>query len=325
MLYIVSESKDRTGVILGRQTGSGYLIMKSKHTKDRYISDILKMVISLLVGYAIFFLVINFSSAAYQICKEPWIHGRLLAMVMQLSSLIFCLYLYTQYVLKSSFSDLYIRRGKRENIWYLIALIVPAGICSFYLIFVPGSLKIGDYRLDEMIAMLISGILLSGVTTAITEELIFRGLMLKSVETLLGKRIAILISSLLFAVYHLVNIDVSDSRKVMLVLTGTMLAGLALGLVTIHMESIWPSVMIHAMYNILGGDSALINISNDQLFPALFSYTLKTDRWMLAGIPGTDDMETALPAMVGFAIIIFLAQYRILKEKEEHERNNIDY
>ena len=294
-------------------------------TQDRNISDIVKMLISLLAGYAIFLLINGFSSVAYQMCKDPWIHGRLLAVIMQLTSLIFCLFLYTRYVLRSSFSDFYIKRGKGEKTWYFAALFVPAGICFFYLIFVPGSLRIGDYQVGEVIALLISAILLLGFTTAITEEMLFRGLMLKSVETVFGKRIAVILSSLLFAVNHLWNIDVLDLRKVLLVLTGTMLAGLALGLVTIQTGSIWSSVMIHAIYNILGGDSSLIGISHEQFFPAIFSYTLETDRWILAGIPGTDDMETALPAMVGFAIIIILAQYKLLKEKEIHEGKDTDH
>lgn len=300
-------------------------MMEFRKIEDRHASGIVKMIISLLAGYAIFFLVINFSSAAYQICKDPWIHGRLLAILMQLASLIFCLYLYTRYVLKCTFSDLYITRGKREKFWYLTAIIVPVGICLFYLFFVPGSLQTGDYEIAEAIAMLMSAILLLGVTTAITEEMIFRGLMLKSVEMVFGRRVAVIVSSALFTVHHLLNIDVTDFRKVLLVLAGTMLAGLALALVTIHTGSIWPSVMLHVIYNILGGDSALISISNEQVFPALFLYTLKTDRWILAGIPGTDDMETALPAMVGFAIIILMAQYRIRKEKGKHEGKDIDY
>ena len=299
--------------------------MEFRQAGERHVSDIVKMMISLLAGYAIFFLVINFSSAAYQICKDPWIHGRLLVVIMQLSSLIFCLYLYARYVLKCTLSVLYIKHGKREKTWYLTAIIVPMGICVFYLTFVPGSLHTGDYRIAEVISMLISAVLLLGFTTAITEEMIFRGLMLKSVEMVFGRRVAVIVSSALFTVHHLLNIDVTDFRKVLLVLTGTMLAGLALALVTIHTGSIWPPVMIHAFYNILGGDSALISISNGQLFPAILSYTLETDRWMLTGIPGTDDMETALPAMVGFSIIIIIAQHRILKGKRQHEGKDTDY
>ncbi len=71
------------------------------------------------------------------------------------------------------------------------------------------------------------------------EELVFRGVLARSLVKPLGRVLAIAISAVLFSVYHL-----SLAQAV-----PTLVIGLALALVAIESGSIWPGLVLHALNN----------------------------------------------------------------------------
>ncbi len=276
-------------------------------------------VINLVVGFAIIILAYNFSSVAYRICDDMTINGRLMTFFLQTGTAILCLYLYTKYVMKCSLCDIYMKKPILEKFWLLVAILMPVAVAAVYIFFVPGEFGHEVLTQREVAGLLISSILLYGLMSGITEEMIFRGLILRSVDRLLGRKAAVMVSAVLFAAYHFFSIGVESFGEAVLLLISITLPGVALALVTYETGSIWSAVAIHAFYNILSGGSALFHVAPEQYFSAIFTYTIRSDHWLVVGIPGADCIDTALPAMLGFAGVIGIAFWRLFRTKENEK------
>ena len=82
-------------------------------------------------------------------------------------------------------------------------------------------------------------ILVMAVSPAICEEAVFRGMLLSSFRGRTGALIAVLVTALLFGLFHM-----SLYR-----LLGTMTLGLIMGYAVWRSGSIWPAVLLHALNN----------------------------------------------------------------------------
>lgn len=76
----------------------------------------------------------------------------------------------------------------------------------------------------------------------------------------------------------------------------------------------------NCVYNILSGDLDIFHIAFgdptdiSNINPHIWTYTpIEEARW-IRGISGSCDVETGLPAMIGFLLVIFFA-YKSLKKK----------
>lgn len=96
--------------------------------------------------------------------------------------------------------------------------------------------------------------------------------------------------------------------------------GWALSLVTIQSRSIWSAVVIHGMYNILSGESQILHIDMEQNFPSIWTYTVNTENPLLTGINGAVGFTAALPAVVGFIVIIIMVKYYEKRKRKQQKR-----
>lgn len=87
------------------------------------------------------------------------------------------------------------------------------------------------------------------------------------------------------------------------------IAGIALALVTEQTGSIWSSVIIHCLYNILSGESQIFHIDVAQNFPAIWMYTVNSKNMLLTGINGSVGFTASIPTMAGFTGIILMVIY----------------
>ena len=133
-------------------------------------------------------------------------------------------------------------------------------------------------QLKDLINVLTLSVLSLGILPAVTEEMVFRGMILSTLQSAFGKKAAVFISSILFALYHLEYIDSSDWKKVVLLIVSVGIIGYALSLVTLQSGSIWSAVVIHGMYNVLSGESQILHIDMEQNFSAIWTYTVNTEK-----------------------------------------------
>lgn len=94
------------------------------------------------------------------------------------------------------------------------------------------------YRNEEL--GLTFAVLQIGPLTAVAEELLFRGVILSGLLATFPERTAIIVSALMFATLHLSPLNFIH----------TSVMGVIYALLTVRTGSLWPSISLHAMWNI---------------------------------------------------------------------------
>ena len=229
----------------------------------------IKCTFHIAIAFILIQLTYEFSIAfAYGICeKNPYV--RILYVTFAILSLLTMIYLYTKYIIRIQMQDLFLGMPLPKKKWCITAVLMPVLICLFYIFFTKGTFEKGNLTYKEIIDVVTISILSSGIKAAVTEEIVFRGMILRLLQNTFGKKCAVFVSSFLFAVYHFDGIDTSDIKKVIMMIISVEIAGIALALVTEQTGSIWSSVMIHCLYNILSGESQIFHIDVAQNFPAI--------------------------------------------------------
>jgi membrane protease YdiL (CAAX protease family) len=88
----------------------------------------------------------------------------------------------------------------------------------------------------------------------ITEEILFRGLILGALEIAYGPVCAVVISSLFFSLWHLKNIFwLTDYQLIHQMLYTGLLFGPVTAILALKTRTIWPGVVLHYLNNILAG------------------------------------------------------------------------
>ena len=89
-------------------------------------------------------------------------------------------------------------------------------------------------------------------TAPIYEELLFRGFILGYLLCRLAPGQAVVLSSLLFGVWHLKNLAFIGAPEVLLQVAVTgLLVGPILAVIALKMRSIWPALMVHFVWNLV--------------------------------------------------------------------------
>ena len=96
-----------------------------------------------------------------------------------------------------------------------------------------------------MTTKLLYGIVFGAVSPAILEELIFRGIILKNMESFFGTWNSLFISAILFGLIHLINANSTLFVSLNIGLTG----GMTMGLIFVITKRIWIGVGGHFIWN----------------------------------------------------------------------------
>ncbi len=112
-------------------------------------------------------------------------------------------------------------------------------------------------------------VLLLMIFVAVAEELVFRGYILGNLMQSMNKELALFISALLFAVFHLLNPSFNTIGFI-----NIFIAGLLLGINFIFTRNLWFSVFLHFAWNFLQGPVLGFTVSGIEL-PSLLAQILK--------------------------------------------------
>lgn len=144
------------------------------------------------------------------------------------------------------------------------------------------------------VGLIISAALLSGATinagevlyesiygtllTALTEELIFRGMMLRAIEQRFGGMMGVFLSSMVFAGAHLFNTTCTSVAFINIAL-----AGMVFGAMYMLTRSLWMSISFHAAWNFI--EYSVFGRSPD---PMIFAGVPEQSRWLFTGEYGIE-------------------------------------
>lgn len=156
----------------------------------------------------------------------------------------------------------------------------------------------GQGQLWAMLAM--------AVTSGTIEEILFRGILLRHLEKLIGTPGALAITSALFGLGHIVNPDATWFSSFAIALE----AGILLGAAYLYTRRLWLSVGIHAAWNFTQGWVFSIPVSGGAAPLGLLITRRVGPDWLTGGDFGLEASVPALVIATGAGIALLILAHR---------------
>lgn len=194
----------------------------------------------------------------------------------------------------------------------LVGVLLIVFVIGSYLIFVPGHLVVTQVEnKEEYSAMLIEILFIGGIVAPIIEEIMFRGILMKYIEYKTNIYLALIITSILFGMVHVLNGLVTGTSLILLVVSITT-AGLMYGLAAYLFNTVWASIVIHMIWNL----SAVMTITNQHIEYSVVQYIINTKNPLLTG--GAYGTDASLISIIGYMSIslVLLVYYNRSKHRK---------
>lgn len=184
--------------------------------------------------------------------------------------------------------ELAARGAARELLWGTGAgvafLVVSVGIIALF-----GGLTF-TWSLDDAAPIVLSVVAVS-IGAAVTEELVFRGLLLQSIALATGRWVALAITAVLFGAMHLGNPGATIWSAIAIAIE----AGVLLGAAFLWRGSLWFAIGLHFGWNTVQG---LLGIPVSGIRdPGLLVRTAHGPAWLSGGDFGVE--ASAVPVVLG--------------------------
>jgi len=162
-----------------------------------------------------------------------------------------------------------------SDLWYIglgLILQVALPLVFFPLANLVGEAETGQAVSDQIrqldgLGGRIAMALVIGVLAPITEEVMFRGVLLKALDGF-GRRAAVTVSSLVFAGFHLFGLSGDFARGAALIMPPFLLMGVILALLTLRKGRLGPAIFIHSGFNLL---AILVLLMPPELFDQIIN------------------------------------------------------
>ncbi len=243
-------------------------------------------------------------SPVYVICR----------MAASLMLTVFLFWFYTTKVLHKRMEDFGITFSiRRWGVW--LSILLPTLVAGTFALI--GTVRVNAVSAGELCLILLSSAMIA-LKSGITEEMLFRGYLMKLVENRWGWGIAIFVPSFVFGSVHLTSMTVMTVGGVALLLLSGTLVGVLFSLTAYKGNSISNSALMHAVWNFVM-ITGILSITADQGSGAdtLISILLPSSNSLLTG--GAFGVEASLIAVLGYALtcaLLFLPGKRKAPKQE---------
>ncbi len=200
--------------------------------------------------------------------------------------------------------------------WLAISLAMPVTLLAIYFNFVPGRLVVSEVPWDIQMNWITGAIFTTGFAVAFVEELLIRGLLLGLLVKRGGRRMALVISSAVFALLHLLTPNLG--------LYGALMTLLATYLISfVFTFAYWESgtmlcpILLHGIWNalIIGG---IVAIGPNVDSGALATYVLESDSPMITG--GPFGVEASFISIGVILVFVILAHFLYAREMSNRRK-----
>ena len=199
----------------------------------------------------------------------------MLMMVSQLAGVLFTVWIFQKFVNRESFTSIGLRFEGYKNDLYK-GLLAGAGLISIgfitLIIFNLISVDLTYFSAYDQVFYLILFAVVS-----LNEEIAIRGYILQNLSRSFNKYIALAISSLVFMTMHLGNPNID-----ILPILNLFLAGIFLGVYSIHKNNLWFPIGAHFTWNYLQGPIYGFEVSGNKI-NSLFEQELKGNDILTGG------------------------------------------
>jgi uncharacterized protein len=208
---------------------------------------------------------------------------------------------YARFVERREATELSLSGAGRD---WAIGALIGAGLYTACVLIL---MLLGIYRIEGMnpVSFLIPAIAMA-VKSGIFEELVFRGVLLKSIEDMLGTWAAVVLSSATFGFLHLLNPDATLGGAIYI----TIEAGLLLAGAYLVTRRLWMAIGFHMAWNYV--QSAVFSgiVSGAVAEPGLIRNTLTGPDLLTGGSFGMERSVIALILCTTAGVILLLIAKR---------------
>ena len=208
---------------------------------------------------------------------------------------------YAKFVEQRAVSELALPGMGRE---FGIGLLIGAGLytlCELIL------MALGIYRINGLnsLSYMIPAIA-AALSSSIFEELLFRGVLFRSVETWFGSWVAMVVSSLVFGLTHLMNPQATIEGALFIAVE----AGILLAAAVMLTRRLWLSIGFHMAWNYT--QSAIFSgiVSGNDAQQGLIRSTMKGPDWLTGGSFGVESSVLALVVCTTTGIVMLVMAAR---------------
>lgn len=183
-------------------------------------------------------------------------------------------------------------------------------LMGFLVLVAPGALTINSISWN---ALLFFGYLLFFLVQSSFEEIVSRSFMIPSITFRFNKIIALIVSSSIFAIFHISNPGIS-----WISILNIFLAGAVMGLIFLVTKKIWAPIGLHAGWNFLQGSFFGFEVSGFDVYSVINSEETGMD--LFTGGPfGFEGSILATLLLGGFSIWIILKNPGIFSNDEKED------
>ena len=190
---------------------------------------------------------INFTDLGALLTNPDFVGIQIFIQSITLLTTFLVIWIFRKYIDRMSIISMgYDIKGRFKDIIYgfLVGFVLIS--LGFIILFIFNNLEIITVQYNSKI---IFGSFFFFLVAAIIEEIVFRGYILNNLlNSMKNKYLALLISSLLFALIHGLNPNLS-----LLSIINLVIAGLALGISYIHTKNLWFPIFLHVSWNYFQG------------------------------------------------------------------------
>lgn len=249
------------------------------------------------------------------ICLVPFYFGVLPEIVLLLKSILYAGFALIGVLaicfglLRTSLPSLRITKFSVRPIWLLTAVLMPASVILIAYLS-GGHWERNGPSWDMTLIFFDVILLLLQLVIGLVEETVFRGVILGCLESRYNKRIAVVVSSVLFAVLHGFGRHLNFISFIQLLIAGTVV-GILFSLITFESSSIWNSAIVHGVWNfVITGGILHIGVSAD--LSASFNFILSAKSALISG--GDFGMESSMISIFVYAAFCALAALLIRRK-----------
>jgi len=227
-----------------------------------------------------------------------------------------------------SFGGLKLIVGKRNNFslkkyridkpqfkwyWIVTALLLPVIVVMAFVMF-GGLWVVNDVPVYDKVVLIVFGVLYYSIAAGIVEEMVFRGIIMGTLEREYNLKVAVLVPSILFGLVHIIGNELSILSTIQLVIAGTFV-GIMFSLIEYESGNFWNNAIVHALWNMSTIGLCHIGFEADE--NSVFTLIINMKSTIVSG--GDFGVESSVISVVGYTIVIILALYLICKSKKNKQ------
>lgn len=203
-----------------------------------------------------------------------------------------------------------IEKPKFKWYWIVTALLLPAIVVIAFVMF-GGLWVVNNVPVYDKVVIIVFGVLYYSIAAGIVEEMVFRGIIMGTLEQEYNLKVAVLIPSILFGLVHIIGNELSIISTIQLVIAGTFV-GIMFSLIEYESGNFWNNAIVHALWNMSTIGLCHIGFEADE--NSVFTLIINMKSTIVSG--GDFGVESSIISVVGYTVVIIFALYLICKSKK---------